>query len=227
MFGFKKVKEEIHNWANDVSSSEKRQLEVIDEILKPMTEITSLWEEDFSYQNSQKELLSCMSQLYIYENVSVFLKYYDSKEYKSRIVELEEKGYSSDEAEKEIVLDFLNQLKIHIIDEKEFMAFMKIIRDISNKKYINQNIKKDIVIKNSTKIFYLCLMINTIRQRNHVYSLIIGDYEQVEKILGENGILLSRGEPFALDYVYSLEAIKDQLLDKKTVLELNAEMHRK
>ena len=103
MFEFKKLKEDIHDWANDVQGNSERTLEIIKEILVPINNITKLWKEDKAYIESQKEITLFGSNFYAFGNASAFLanlklniiKFYylkkDPKNYAKKMYEVEKK----------------------------------------------------------------------------------------------------------------------------------------
>lgn len=223
MFNFRKVKEKAHDWAYDVEANNERMLAIINIVLKPISEVTITWKNDYSFIESNKKLRLFTANLYQFENFSSFLKYFNTEEYYKKISYYISQGYELEVAKKQTAKYYINISRLKIENPNKFEEFYDLLKKLECLLIINKNIKIDLIKNNYITIFENCRLINLIRRKNGIYSSIIGSYEDTDLILGENGIKIKNGDNQAISYIVSLEELENFLENKKTLIELDGE----
>ena len=223
MFNFRKVKNNIHNWAQDVEANDQRTLDVLLEILNPISSITKLWKNDPAYIESNKQIILFMNQLYAFGKINDFLKYYYSKEFLTKIKLFLDNGEDASYARHESIKYYVKLSKLNISNENEMNEFCRMIDKLDQLIIIKKLIQENIISQKSEGIYINYQFINLIRQKNGVYEYLIGKSENVNQCLGENGFKLKQGDKQAISYIVSLEDLEEKLEIKKTVIELEQE----
>lgn len=226
MFNFKKAKKIVKDWANDVSDNNDRMIEVLSKILVPLSDITKYWENDFAYMESNRKALLIKTDLYTFGNIIEFLKYYNSEDFQKKVSEYQRLEYSNNESILKAIQYYCKLANLIITNEQEFKIFINRLIDLDIALQTSNEIKKNIIIANYIAIFYDCKMINLIRSQNEVYLTLIGKYDNVENILGKDGIKLKDGDDTSIRYIFNLEKLKDYLESKKDNLELEQQIRK-
>lgn len=226
LFGYrKKPKQVISDWANDTVGNNTRTIEIIDQLLPYTKKITDFWILDPAYIESKKDITLYKMNLYIHENMEQFLSFYQSTSYQQLLQEHHEKEPDFIKAELEVLKISLSKFDINLSDI-ELQKFYQVLNQYQKLLFINQNIKRTIIIANYLIIFNNCAIINEIKRKNSVYAKTIGSYEQIEEILGENGIKIQSGNNAAVTYVMEIEDYQETLENKKSVCTLDNEYRR-
>lgn len=226
MFNFRKAKKSIHDWANDVTADNDRMIEVLSKILVPLSDITKYWKEDPAYIESNKKIIAFTGDLYAFGNITKFLEYYRSKDFQRKIAEYWSLGYSDKESVLKAIQYYGELTNLAIESDKDIKIFMNKLIELDIADQMSYRIKKSIIINNYLTIFYNCKMVNLIRSQNGVYLTLIGKYDNVEVILGKEGIRLKEGEKEAIHYVSNLENLEEYLENKKEALEIEQQIRR-
>lgn len=226
MFNLKKAKKNIHDWANDVVANNDRMIEVLSKILVPLSDITKYWKEDPAYIESSKRVLAFIGDLYAFGNIIKFLEYYRNKDFQKKVEEYWSLGYSDKESVLKTIQYYGEMTNLTIRNEQELKAFMNKLSDLDRAQQMSDRIKRSIIINNYLTIFYDCKMINLIRSQNAVYLTLIGKYDNVELILGKEGIKIKDGDSEAINYIFNLEDLEEFLASKKESLELEQQIRR-
>lgn len=220
MFEFKKLKEDIHDWANDVQGNSERTLEIIKEMLVPINNITKFWKEDKAYIESQKEITLFGSNFYAFGNASAFLANLKLSKIKKEIKECIINGLDYEEAKNQTLKHYADLYKLEISNEEQFEKFCSLFDEFEKLIRRNRFIKINIIINNYINIFSYSLITNIIRKKNGYYQKVIGSYDNVEIILGEKGEKLRNGETQALIYIIKFESLEEKLNAMKTNIEI-------
>lgn len=227
MFNFKKIKNDIYDWANDISANNDRMIEVLSKILPLLSGITKYWKEDHTYIESNKKVVTLIRDLYLYGNIATFLEYYKSEEFQKMVEEYCRLRFTENQSTIKAIYYYAKISNLTINNTQGFVEFLKKLIDLNNAQDLSNKIKKAIIINNYFTIFSNCKMMNLIRRQNGVYATLIGEYEPIEIILGEKGIKIKNGEEEAINYINNLEQLEEYLEEKKIILELDQQTRRK
>lgn len=227
MFNFKKTKKIIKDWANDVNANNDRIIEVLSKILEPLSDMTKYWTNNLAYIESNRKALLIKTDLYAFGNIMEFLKYYDSEDFQKKVSEYQKLEYSNNESILKAIQYYCKLTNLIITNEEEFKIFINRLSELEKAIQTSNEIKKNIIITNYIAIFYDCKMVNLIRSQNEVYLTLIGKYDNVENILGKDGIKLKDGDDTSIRYIFDLEKLKDYLESKKDNLELEQQIRKK
>lgn len=223
---FRRFKEEIHDWAYDTKANNERTLAVINQVLEPVSNVTTLWQQNHSYITNQEKMFSYSSNFYAFGDATKLLDDFNPDLLKFRIAQYIQNGEDLEQAQYHVIIDYIQQYGL-TIEKSKLKLFWDLLSEYGRLQEISQHIKRSIVSDNYAIIFGKCKLINIIRRQNGYYKTVIGSYDDVNKILGENGIKLKEKDKRALKYVFDLEDLEENLNIKKTNIELDQSNRRK
>ena len=213
---YRSPSEIIYDWAHDSVGNNERTLAAVNEALKPVQDITNFWQNDYSYQEIKKKVDLFPMNLISFTDFStlkIITDYIESSFFQKKLIQFESKGYSHNQVYQVLV-------HINILDLPQFIKLLKAL-ELFKMQY--NHIKQSIILAKYYQIYHECLILNEIRKRNAIYHKAIGEYEDVSKVLGMEGLNLKEGKREALEYVSNMDYVLEQLENNKSILESEKE----
>ena len=214
------IKEVIYDWAHGTLYQNKMALEIVDKVLDLVVPVNDIWTEDKAYVDINYKVGYKRSSLSIkYNNISQFLNYYYSEEFKAKAKSYIDRYKGSLIKAKIGAISYFIQLVGNKIDAKGAVDLYKNLEELDELMAIRQITKVEIIKENADFIFGNSRMIDLYQMKYPLYKSLIGQYDDCIKYLGENGINLRNGTKEAIDYVTSYEDLENRLLSAKAKAE--------
>lgn len=223
---FKQFKKDIYNWTNDIVGNNNRLLPVINESLDSIQFILNLWETNQAYIDIKTQLTMFIGKFYRFNNINVLLNYIKSTEFEVELTKLQNgENFSKNFAF--VILKYLKNNSLTICQEKDYSLLINLLIEYYKIYQLAVAIRKDIIKNNYLSIYGKYLILNGIRQRNPEYANIIGEYENIENILGYEGQLLKQGDDSAINHIIELEDLDLLLKNKKLTIEMENQYYKR
>lgn len=194
---------DVKDWASGTDNLNIRKKEAIDAILPLIEEIDRLWNDDLSRASAEQEKFKAEYEvLKICNNNELLNAFYNGtySALKKAFVDIGEEDFMAS-------LLALRRITINIgnpLSRKELIMLGSAISLLSSITEMNNHFKHIVYSMNFQKIYNNIFLINTYRKKYLDLADLLGQPDDIDEILGQNGEKIKERDARALNYIDSI-----------------------
>lgn len=205
---FKKLKNDIVDWAIDTDGINQRKKLAINELNPYLDIICELWDKNSLQETYIAEILKLKTEIYFLGGNDRLISSYE----KGNISKLQEKLGQGKNAQTFLLALKLELKKLNLqIKEEDIVKIAKNLENLSRLKVLIEYAKIQIYVEKAEDIYNALIVISAIQKKYMDISNIIGKPEDIDKILGVNGEKLKQSSQEALDYISKMISLSQKL----------------
>lgn len=205
---FKKLKNDIVDWAIDTDGINQRKKLAINELNPYLDIICELWDKNSLQETYIAEILKLKTEIYFLGGNDRLISSYE----KGNISKLQEKLGQGKNAQTFLLALKLELKKLNLqIKEEDIVKIAKNLENLSRLKVLIEYTKIQIYVERAEDIYNALIVISAIQKKYMDISNIIGKPEDIDKILGVNGEKLKQSSQEALDYISKMISLSQKL----------------